>query len=85
MVSMGIRFDFRNPAFAGTTMAERYGAALEMCEWAEGHGFDSITLSEHHGCDDGYLPSIFPFGAAVAARTKSARIRLADLSRIPAC
>ena len=77
MVSMGIRFDFRNPAFAGTTMAERYGAALEMCEWAEGHGFDSITLSEHHGCDDGYLPSIFAFGAAVAARTSSARIRLA--------
>ncbi len=56
MVSMGIRFDFRNPAFAGTTMSERYGAALEMCEWAEGQGFDSITLSEHHGCDDGYLP-----------------------------
>jgi alkanesulfonate monooxygenase SsuD/methylene tetrahydromethanopterin reductase-like flavin-dependent oxidoreductase (luciferase family) len=77
MVSMGIRFDFRNPAFAGTTMAERYGAALEMCEWAEGHGFNSITLSEHHGCEDGYLPSIFALAAAVAARTKSARIRLA--------
>ena len=77
MVSMGIRFDFRNPAFAGTTMGERYGAALEMCEWAEGQGFDSITLSEHHGCEDGYLPSIFAFGAAVAARTKTARIRLA--------
>ena len=79
MVKMGIRFDFRNPAFAGTTMAERYSAALEMCEWAESHGFDSITLSEHHGCDDGYLPSIFPFAAAVAARTKTARIRLAAI------
>ena len=30
-----LRFDFRNPEFAQTTMAERYQAALEMSEWAE--------------------------------------------------
>lgn len=74
---LGIRFDFRNPDFAGTTMAERYEAALDMVEWAERLGFGSVTLSEHHGSEDGYLPSILPLAAAIAARTKTMWIQLA--------
>jgi alkanesulfonate monooxygenase SsuD/methylene tetrahydromethanopterin reductase-like flavin-dependent oxidoreductase (luciferase family) len=74
---LGIRYDFRNPAFAGTSMADRYSAALDQIEWAEGLGFESVTLSEHHGCDDGYLPSALTFAAAVAARTSRIRIRIA--------
>lgn len=31
-VSFTLRFDFRNPDFAGTTMADRYAAALDMAE-----------------------------------------------------
>ena len=57
MPSLGLRYDFRNPPIGGTTMAERYACALEQCEWAESLGFDSVTLSEHHGVEDGYLPS----------------------------
>lgn len=79
MAMCAIRFDFRNPDFAGTTMAERYDAALEMIEWAERNGFVSVTLSEHHGSADGYLPSILPLAAAVAARTKSIWIQLAAI------
>ena len=79
MAMMGIRFDFRNPAFAGTTMADRYSAALEMCEWAERNGFASVTLSEHHGSEDGYLPGIVPLASAVAARTKTMWIQLAAI------
>ena len=30
MAFFGIRFDFRNPPFASTTMHERYQAALDM-------------------------------------------------------
>ena len=77
MVSLGIRYDLRNPEFAGTTMADRYAAALDQIAWADRSGFDSVTLSEHHGVDDGYLPSIFAFAAAVAARTERIRIVLA--------
>jgi alkanesulfonate monooxygenase SsuD/methylene tetrahydromethanopterin reductase-like flavin-dependent oxidoreductase (luciferase family) len=73
----GLRFDFRNPDFAGTTMAERYEAALDMAEWADRLGFVIIVLSEHHGSDDGYLPSPLAMAAAMAARTKQARIRIA--------
>ena len=76
MVYLAIRYDLRNPAFANTSTADRYGACLEQCEWADRLGFDSVTLSEHHGVDDGYLPSLFAMAAAIAARTTNIRIRL---------
>jgi alkanesulfonate monooxygenase SsuD/methylene tetrahydromethanopterin reductase-like flavin-dependent oxidoreductase (luciferase family) len=79
MSFFGLRFDFRNPELAGTTMAERYQAALDMAEWADGLGFVIIVLSEHHGSDDGYLPSPLAMAAAMAARTKQARIQIAAL------
>jgi alkanesulfonate monooxygenase SsuD/methylene tetrahydromethanopterin reductase-like flavin-dependent oxidoreductase (luciferase family) len=75
----GLRFDLRNPDRAGTTMAERYAAAIDMAEWADQHGFVIIVLSEHHGSPDGYLPSPLPMAAAMAARTKHARIRIAAM------
>jgi len=77
VVTLGIRYDFRNPAFAGTSMADRYHCAIAQCEWADALGFESVTLSEHHGTEDGYLPSLFPMAAAIAARTSRLRIRLA--------
>ena len=70
----GIRFDFRNPPIAGTDMADRYQAALEMSEWADRRGAMIIGLSEHHGSADGYLPSALAMAAAIAARTSKARI-----------
>jgi alkanesulfonate monooxygenase SsuD/methylene tetrahydromethanopterin reductase-like flavin-dependent oxidoreductase (luciferase family) len=73
-MNFGIRFDFRNPAFAGVDMADRYAAALEMCEWADERGAAMIGLSEHHGSADGYLPSALAMAAAIAARTTHARI-----------
>src|SRR5580692_6202781 len=70
----GLRFDFRNPAFASTTMAERYAAALDMVEWAEGLGARRFVVCEHHGSEDGYIPSPLPMAAAMAMRTTKARI-----------
>jgi alkanesulfonate monooxygenase SsuD/methylene tetrahydromethanopterin reductase-like flavin-dependent oxidoreductase (luciferase family) len=75
----GLRFDFRNPSFAGTTMAARYQAALDMAGWADRMGGVSISVSEHHGSDDGYLPSPIPMVAAMAARTKNIRFMIAAL------
>ena len=53
----GLRFDLRNPAFAGTDMADRYQAAIDMAAWSDRLGCMSIAVSEHHGSPDGYLPS----------------------------
>lgn len=69
-----LRFDLRNPSFAGVSLTERYAAALEMAEWADQHGVLAVVLSEHHGSDDGYLPSAMTMAAAVAARTSSVAI-----------
>jgi len=78
-VLFGLRFDFRNPAMAGTTMADRYAAALEMAGWADRLGCVSIAISEHHGSPDGYLPSPLTMAAALAARTTNTGLMIAAL------
>src|ERR1700722_6432490 len=74
-----MRFDFRNPPHAGTTVSERYDTALEMAEWADRLGCVSIAVSEHHGSSDGYLPSPLPLVAAMAARPTHVRFMVAAL------
>ncbi len=75
----GLRFDFRNPELAATSMADRYAAALDMAAWADALGCVSIAVSEHHGSADGYLPSPLPMVAAMAARTTNVRFMVAAL------
>lgn len=70
----GLRFDLRNPAFAGVSFTERYQAAIDMAVWAEERGALYLSLSEHHGSEDGYLPSPLVLAAAIAARTSTIRI-----------
>lgn len=76
MTMFGIRFDLRNPTFAGVSMADRYAACLDMVEWADRRGGLVTVFSEHHGSDDGYLPSPFTMAAAAAARTERTRIMI---------
>src|SRR3954471_8098571 len=78
-VNVGIYFDLRTPRAWGTDPSRLYGFTLEMCEEADRLGRHSIWLSEHHLFDDGYLPQPLTMAAAVAARTKQARIGTAIL------
>jgi alkanesulfonate monooxygenase SsuD/methylene tetrahydromethanopterin reductase-like flavin-dependent oxidoreductase (luciferase family) len=78
-VNVGIYFDLRNPPGRPPEPTRLYGFTLELCEEAEALGCHSIWLSEHHLFDDGYLPQPLTFAAAVAARTKRARIGTAIL------
>ncbi len=73
-----LRLDLRAPAFAQVPN-DYYRIGLEMAEWADANGFVECMLSEHHGTDDGYLPSPLVYGAAVAARTQNLRIRISAL------
>ena len=75
MPQLLLRFDMRNPDF-GADQRALYDAALDMAQWADEHGFDAIQISEHHGSDDGYLPSPIVLAAAMAARTSRIRLRM---------
>jgi alkanesulfonate monooxygenase SsuD/methylene tetrahydromethanopterin reductase-like flavin-dependent oxidoreductase (luciferase family) len=70
-----LRFDMRAPDF-GAPPAELYAAATEMCAWAEGHGCLAAVLCEHHGAEDGYLPSPMVLASAIAARTERLALSL---------
>lgn len=71
-----LRFDMRAPE-SGAPGRELYAAAVEMCAWAETRGAIAAVLSEHHGAEDGHLPSPLLLAAAIAARTRTLTIMLA--------
>lgn len=72
---INIMFDMRAPDF-GATISDLYTAALDMAAFCDEMGVYSINVMEHHGSDDGYLPSPFVLAGGMAARTKQARILL---------
>ncbi len=73
-VRFGYQVDFRNPAGSGRSFPDLYREMFRQIDAAEDLGFDSIWLTEHHFTDDGYLPSMIPVAAAIAARTKRVTI-----------
>lgn len=74
-----MRFDLRAPDFGAATPGELYRAALELAEWGENRGCIQIVLSEHHGCEDSYLPSPLILAAALSGRTRRVPIQVAAL------
>ncbi len=67
---------------SGMSVSDEYRALISISRAAESLGFDSVWLSEHHGADDAYLPSLLPMLAAIAAVTEKVRLGTAIL--IPA-
>src|SRR5438874_11124776 len=66
----GLWYDFRNPLQWRQPSDRLYREILDQIAWGENNGFDDVWLSEHHFIEDGYLPSLLPAAAAIAARTK---------------
>lgn len=73
-MNYGLWYDFRNPAQWRRPADDFYRETLQQISAAEGLGFDSIWLTEHHFCDDGYTPSPLVLAAAIGAGTERMRI-----------
>jgi alkanesulfonate monooxygenase SsuD/methylene tetrahydromethanopterin reductase-like flavin-dependent oxidoreductase (luciferase family) len=73
-VNFGLWYDFRNPPPSAVSFEALYRASLEQISWAETLGFDSVWLTEHHFCADGYTPSPLVIAAAIGERTRRMRI-----------
>jgi probable F420-dependent oxidoreductase len=63
------QFTLQLPPWDKRDHAALYADTLSLAALAEQGGFDSFWLAEHHGSEDGYIPSTLAFLAAVAART----------------
>jgi alkanesulfonate monooxygenase SsuD/methylene tetrahydromethanopterin reductase-like flavin-dependent oxidoreductase (luciferase family) len=70
----GLLWPFRNPDFARVPWEDLYRDHLDLIVESEQLGYDHAWLSEHHFVDDGYSPSLFTIGGAIAARTSRIRI-----------
>ena len=73
-VNFGLWYDFRNPGEGRRSFEDLYAQSLEQIRWAEGLGFDSVWLTEHHFCEDGYTPSPLVVAAAIGQATERMRI-----------
>jgi alkanesulfonate monooxygenase SsuD/methylene tetrahydromethanopterin reductase-like flavin-dependent oxidoreductase (luciferase family) len=78
-MQVGLYFDLRNPDRWRRDPARLHAFTLELCEEADRLGIHSLWFTEHHRFDDGYLSQPLTFAAAVAARTRRARIGTAVL------
>jgi alkanesulfonate monooxygenase SsuD/methylene tetrahydromethanopterin reductase-like flavin-dependent oxidoreductase (luciferase family) len=77
-MKLALRYDMRAPAF-GASAPELYAASIEQCAWADGIGFETVYLAEHHGAEDGYCASPMIQAAAIAARTTRMELHFSAL------
>jgi alkanesulfonate monooxygenase SsuD/methylene tetrahydromethanopterin reductase-like flavin-dependent oxidoreductase (luciferase family) len=73
-IRFGLQLDFRNPLQWRRPWHQFYQEMIDFAVWTESLGFDSVWLSEHHGANDGYLPSPLIAASAIAAKTSTLRI-----------
>ncbi|GIR69644.1 MAG: hypothetical protein CM15mP74_08950 [Halieaceae bacterium] len=75
-ISSGLRalVRFQEPEPWQIDFEQFYSERLDQIARAETMGFDSVWLTEHHFCDDGYTPSPLVIHAAIAARTERMRL-----------
>lgn len=72
-VGIGL-FTTQRPQNDSRSTRQRYRQTVNLVRLAEQEGFASAWVSEHHGTDDDYLPSVFPMCGALVEATNSMTI-----------
>lgn len=67
-------FTTQRPRDDPRTTKQRYRQTVDLVRLAEREGFSSAWVSEHHGTDDEYLPSVFPMCGALVEATNTMTI-----------
>ncbi len=72
-VGLGL-FTAQLPPGTSRSFEQEYREIVDLARLAETIGFDSAWVSEHHGSSDGYMPSLLPTLAAIAAATDHIKV-----------
>lgn len=75
MVMVSVTYDMWSPPIADAPLSYHYAEMLKQVEFCEEHGFDAVAFNEHHGSEGAYNPCPLIATAAVAARTRSIKLR----------
>ncbi len=67
-----MRQDLYSPPSGAVAPAEVTRAALDQYRWADDHGFDMLSITEHHGIAGGWNPAPLTTAAMVLAQTSHA-------------
>jgi probable F420-dependent oxidoreductase len=71
-VRLGLHYSLSSTT--GTDWADLHEASIEQAVVAEGYGFDSVVVAEHHFTQDGWVPSPTVICGGLATRTTRIRI-----------
>lgn len=78
-MSSNLRINMTGTEYEPEAASRRYRAALDMAQFADQHGFDSVNVEEHHCADNAWLPSPLTMAAAIAARTERCSVGIMAL------
>src|SRR3954468_8102968 len=74
-----LRLNMTLPGLDPAALSQRYRTALDMAAQADSAGFVAISIDEHQGAPDGWMPSPLVFAGMLAARTSQVFISLQAL------
>ena len=75
---MRLNFMHSDPTDPGQ-MSDRYRAGIELAEYVDQHGFDAVTLEEHHSNSVGWSPTPLLNAGMILARTENITVTISAL------
>ncbi len=79
MTTATLYFNQLMPDLDAARLSESYQAALDMAAWADDQPITAVTISEHHGTDNGWLPAPLVFAGMILGRTKRVMVNISAL------